>query len=423
MSKRAIKLILVFGISFSLFPPLTWAQVTLTVGNGSGYRGSDNNPVGVSLSNPSDKVKQVLVDVCDTGDYLSPLRCDTTSRSNDNFSCQVISLPSGCERAVLSSPGGVIGLGSGDILTLRYNVDSGAPGGEGRSLIPQNIFVTDEFGSTLSVTPISGTFSFLNCTSGTQCEDGLYCNGTEGCSGGACTHTDNPCLPETECNHCNEENDSCFDPPGTACPGDGLYCTACDGSGNCTDTYNPCPPAFYCDEVDNECDCVYACYRRGASCAGCGEGICYQPGEACIAGDPGCYVFNENDECSGGGCSGCYKMDVPCQATDCSDGVFCNGEEYCSAGQCIPDLTGPCLPTLTCNEGEDECNCVFDADCDDSMFCTGVETCAGDVCQQSGDPCSGPEPFCDEDEDQCYDFTVTVAVGDGSGVPGPRTGR
>ncbi|MDX1779547.1 MAG: hypothetical protein R3339_11755, partial [Thermodesulfobacteriota bacterium] len=200
MSKRAIKLFLAVSISLFLFPPLIRAQVTLTVGNGSGYRGSDNNPVGVSLSNPSDKVKQVLVDVCDTDDYLSVLKCDTTSRSSDNFTCQVVEFPSGCARVVLSSPGGVIDLGSGDIFTLRYNIDSGAPDGQNRSLTPQNIFVTDEFGSGLSATPVSGTFSFSNCTSASQCNEGLYCNGTEGCSGGACTHTGNPCLPETECN-------------------------------------------------------------------------------------------------------------------------------------------------------------------------------------------------------------------------------
>ncbi len=419
MSKRTINLIVVFGVAFFLFPPLIQAQVTLTVGDGSGYRGSHNNPVGVSLNNSGDKVKQVLLDVCDTDDYLDVLRCDTTSRSSDGFGCQVISLPSGCARVVLSSPGGVIDLGSGDIVTLRYNVDSGAPAGQSRALSPQNIFIKDEFDSILTVTPVSGDFTFLSCSSGVQCNDGLYCNGSEGCSGGACTHTNNPC-PETECNHCNEATDSCFDPPGTACPGDGLFCTACNGSGACTSANNPCPPNFYCDEVDDACDCMSSCFRRGAACTGCDEGICYEPGEVCSPGDNGCYIFNVNDECTGGGCSGCYQLDVPCNYSDCSDGVFCNGEEYCFLEECTPSLSGPCLPTLTCNEGEDECNCVFDGDCDDNKFCTGTESCAGDVCQQSGNPCSGPEPYCDESEDQCYDFSVTVALGDGTGVPGDR---
>ena len=52
--------------------------MTLTVGDGSGYRGSHNNPVGVSLSNSGDKVKQVQVDVCDVDDFFSVLDCTVT---------------------------------------------------------------------------------------------------------------------------------------------------------------------------------------------------------------------------------------------------------------------------------------------------------------------------------------------------------
>ena len=48
-----------------------------------------------------------------------------------------------------------------------------------------------------------------------SCDDGLYCNGTDTCSGGACTvHAGSPC-PETECNTCQEATDSCFDAAGT----------------------------------------------------------------------------------------------------------------------------------------------------------------------------------------------------------------
>ena len=90
MSKRAKISIVVFGLSFFLFPPLNQAQVTLTVGDGSGYRGSHNNPVTVILSNSPDRVKRVQVDVCDADDYLDVLRCDTTCRSSAGFTCQVV---------------------------------------------------------------------------------------------------------------------------------------------------------------------------------------------------------------------------------------------------------------------------------------------------------------------------------------------
>ena len=67
------------------------------------------------------------------------------------------------------------------------------------------------------------------------CDDGLYCNGTDTCSGGNCSaHTGSPCL-ETECNTCQEATNSCFDPSGTVCPDDGNDCTddECDGAGGC----------------------------------------------------------------------------------------------------------------------------------------------------------------------------------------------
>ena len=43
------------------------------------------------------------------------------------------------------------------------------------------------------------------------CDDGIFCNGADTCSGGACTvNAGNPC-PGTECNTCQEATDSCFD--------------------------------------------------------------------------------------------------------------------------------------------------------------------------------------------------------------------
>lgn len=36
--------------------------------------------------------------------------------------------------------------------------------------------------------------------------DGLYCNGSDTCSGGICTHAGDPCQPDTLC---NEDTDTC----------------------------------------------------------------------------------------------------------------------------------------------------------------------------------------------------------------------
>lgn len=98
----------------------------------------------------------------------------------------------------------------------------------------------------------SGGCGFVsNAPLGLVCgDDGLFCNGQEVCDGaGSCSaHSGNPCT--TECNQtCNETNDSCFDPAGTACSEDGLVCTRdeCDGAGACAHPARPdaeCPKGY-----------------------------------------------------------------------------------------------------------------------------------------------------------------------------------
>ena len=73
--------------------------------------------------------------------------------------------------------------------------------------------------------------------SNSDCDDGLYCNGTgDTCNNsGECLHPGSPC-PETECEHCNESEDSCYDPVGAAC-GDSTD-TDCDGADTCNGAGN-----------------------------------------------------------------------------------------------------------------------------------------------------------------------------------------
>jgi hypothetical protein len=63
------------------------------------------------------------------------------------------------------------------------------------------------------------------CTLDSQCEDGLWCNGTDTCSGGACTHQysgNERCDPDT----CNESTDTCDE--------GGFGCLSLDPSGTTT---------------------------------------------------------------------------------------------------------------------------------------------------------------------------------------------
>lgn len=90
---------------------------------------------------------------------------------------------------------------------------------------------------------------------GSACDDGLFCNGADTCSGGACMHAGSPCPGpdgDVDCSEsCNEAADAC-----TANDPDGYECGSCGScsSGNC----------------GNQCD---------GFC--CEPGICITPMQAC----------------------------------------------------------------------------------------------------------------------------------------------
>jgi hypothetical protein len=118
------------------------------------------------------------------------------------------------------------------------------------------------------------------CTADADCDDDLFCNGTETCADGTCQPGPDSCADDgLFCNGqetCNEENDSCGhagDPcpanlkcdeevdacvgclQDADCPDDGLFCT---GTQTCVDRTcqpgtNPCPDGVECDEETDQC--------------------------------------------------------------------------------------------------------------------------------------------------------------------------
>jgi hypothetical protein len=207
-----------------------------------------------------------------------------------------------------------------------------------------------------------------NCTSadpnGTACADGLFCNGTDTCTGGTCaTHTGDPCLPLvlTDANcaaSCNEGADNCTaaDPNGTVCT-DSLFCTGTDSctAGACTThTGDPCLPLNLTDAK------LLGVVQRG-------RGQLHRSG--CERHDVrGRLVLQRHRHVHGRNLLDAHRRPVP-----------------------GPDGDNNCAET--CDESADNCN-ANDANgsaCNDGLFCNGTDTCTTGTCStHTGDPCPGP---------------------------------
>ena len=125
-------------------------------------------------------------------------------------------------------------------------------------------------------------------------------------------------------------------------------------------------------------------------------------------------------------------------ASDCDDGLFCNGEEICFGGHiCSHDHPFgdpsshivPCSREQVCDEDADRCltPCEEHQDCDDGLFCTGTELCAPDDsradlvgCVRTPTCLQGQR--CLEEEMECASFCPVVADQDGDGFDSVECG-
>lgn len=275
---------------------------TLDVGDGIGRPGVHDKTVGVSLDN-SVTVKSVDMYVCDVDDFLHCSGCEGVGRASgmDCFkSEQSGGAYDGCVWVNLT--GGSITSGSGDIITLTYNVDIDAPEGECRNLNPVDVEVLDLSDNPISVTPVSGEFCY-KCVSSAECMDSLYCNGEEFCDDngvcqlGHCSVTGTIlCSDDSDC----PGGEVCVDD--VACPDDGEFCNG----------------AEYCIEIIDQCG------HTGDPCSP----------QLCEEGDDSCY------------CTG---------PQHCDDGLYCTGVETCVGQVCQP-ADNPCEePEPVCDEDTQQC--------------------------------------------------------------------
>jgi len=162
----------------------------------------------------------------------------------------------------------------------------------------------------------SGTCGHTNNTA--PCDDATFCNGTDVCASGTCTHAGDPCLAGGECaDTCDEDADTCFSDSNTPCTDDVNDCTDdhCSGTGTCAHTANtaPCDDGTFCNGPDI-----------------CAAGTC-----SSHLGDP----CTGNPICS----SVCDELANDCNDTDgldCSDACT---EGTCTDGQCegVESLLSP----------------------------------------------------------------------------------
>jgi len=130
-----------------------------------------------------------------------------------------------------------------------------------------------------------------------------------------------------------------------------------------------------------------------------------------------------------------YRLNCVCVVDeDCDDGLFCNGEELCIDGQCVPG-ENPCPTddeifcngeeTYVCLEETDECGHTGNPCGDDGEWCNGEEICIEDSqsCENTGNPCEEDE-VCNERLDICEsqdaddDTSDEIPTDPGEGDPG-----
>ncbi len=225
----------------------------------------------------------------------------------------------------------------------------------------------------------------LVCSSDAECDDGVYCNGTEKCVAESCqegtpvtcTEDDSFCNGNEVCNEATQE---------------------------CGSTGDPCDENAVCNEVDDQCDSL------------CGNGVC-GPGEDCSPCPDDCISGT-----SGGTCGACFKgkCDGVChpvkEGAECSDcwTSYCCGDGVCEGEEDSENCSIDCPATVcgdgVCDPGEDRCSCSEDCGAPDQEICNnGIDDdcdnavdCDDSDCEfDSSCICLAKKESCQSDSDCC----------------------
>lgn len=218
------------------------------------------------------------------------------------------------------------------------------------------------------------------------CADGLFCNGTDTCSGGTCSrHKGNPCANGPECaDSCDEEKDNCFTPQGEPCSDDDNICTVdvCDGVGVCAHPPNnlqACDDGLFCNGEDT-CGNGTCSFHTGNPCLGGCVEVCDESSDTCVE-PQGTPCEDDEDPCTEDLCmkGGCVHMVIEGCETCTTDGD-CDDANPCTVDSCG---TGGCENTLI----PDCRTCTADTHCDDGNPCTAEECSPAGQCVYTNAEC------------------------------------
>ncbi|MBN2530628.1 MAG: hypothetical protein JXR76_29850 [Deltaproteobacteria bacterium] len=249
------------------------------------------------------------------------------------------------------------------------------------------------------------------CNDATDCDDLNDCT-REVCSNGHCYSAGDPLLGAECCyelgdcddgNACTQDSCSTFSSqcrhaaPDTDSMPDGCCLVAAD----CTDT-DPCmigscasSPQFNCQFAaavdDTPCDNASWCDGPEV----CIGGVCQSKadGNPCTGPASVCREVDCVEPATVGGIGSCTIIAEYDTDSACDDGIYCNGNDICLAGDCV-HVNTPCVgldtdslgicKTYTCNETTTSClvaNKPNFTSCDNALKCDGVNLCVNGVCE------------------------------------------
>jgi hypothetical protein len=225
---------------------------------------------------------------------------------------------------------------------------------------------------------------------------------------------------------CDGQTTNCavhYRPENNPCADEGDFCTQdrCDANGQCTHTLRPelCPNLFCGNgrlDGGEECDlgdllngqptscCAADCKRRPDN-SPCNDGVFCNLGDHCTAG--ACAGTAGNPCSAQGSCAVCDEGRDLCDTSPCA--------ALCGNGQL--DGTEECdLGKLENGEATNCCgaDCRYrpnDSACTDQLFCNGAEHCtAGECGGSAGNPCSRTCALCDEADNRCDESACPFAA-------------